>query len=126
MQHPLQWTAASTFFDKNLVKKWTSGHPPKVGAASTFPKKVDAAFTFSVRTSTTSTEWMRHPLGYIPHCGASFKDSNNKESMRYHAYFIPEGYKLPDGVHVVTGDDPVYNESDAEEESEDDDMSVDI
>ena len=75
--------------------------------------------------------WM-HPSsefigsGYILHCGASFKDSNNKESMRYHAYFIPEGYKLPDGVHVVTGYDPVYNESDAEEESEDDDMSVDI
>ena len=49
------------FFDKNLVKKWTLGHPHKVGAASTIPEKVDAAITFSIRTSTTSTQWDAAP-----------------------------------------------------------------
>ena len=48
--------------------------------------------------------------GYIPHAGASYEDMNGKSLLRYHVYFIPEGYTLPDGVHFTPGYSPEFIE----------------
>ena len=41
--------------------------------------------------------------GYIQHGGAGWKGCH---SLRYHMYFVPVNYRLPDGIHLTTRDLP--------------------
>ena len=57
--------------------------------------------------------------GYIPHAGASFEESNNQRSLRYHMYFYGrKGTSCPMVFHMLDNYGPAFIDSADEDEDD--------